>query len=110
MRISYWSSDVCSSDLEADGRAAEAQRVADRAGDGLVLGGGEAVGAVDLEDGGNGAGEARRAGLDHAQRRDKGRQPGLEERKRDEAGKSVSVRVDLGGGRIIKKKKKNNEQ
>ncbi len=44
-------------DGEADRRAAEAERVVHRAGDGLVLARGKAVGAVDLENGRNGAGK-----------------------------------------------------
>ena len=55
-------------DGEADGGAAEAERVGDGSGDGLVLFGGEAVAAVELEDGGDGAGEGCGAGLDHAER------------------------------------------
>src|SRR3546814_17730755 len=77
MRISDWSSDVCSSDLRQDAldRAVEPRRVA--------------------------AGEigARGAVVRHEERvADEG------DRKSVVSGKSVSVRVDLGGRRIIKKK------
>src|SRR3546814_15028324 len=72
MRISDWSSDVCSSDLCA-GR--------------LRTGREPAGGAAPRRPAGAGARAARRS----------------EERR---VGKEVSVRVDLGGRRIIKKKKK----
>ena len=46
-------------DGEADGRAAQPERVAHRAGHRLILGRAERVGIVDLEDGRNRAGKAR---------------------------------------------------
>src|SRR3546814_19293109 len=79
MRISDWSSDVCSSDLH---------RVGKQAGDG-----GLARARRTPEDD---RGEA--AGGDHAADRP------LRDRKSVVKGKSVTVRVDLGGRRIIKKK------
>src|SRR3546814_14833442 len=71
MRISDWSSDVCSSDLDAVARLADRQL-------------GEPVDVDTVE-------KFRRVGARSEERR---------------VGKSVSVRVDLGGRRIIKKKKK----
>src|SRR3546814_2362689 len=79
MRISDWSSDVCSSDLGA-GREPRPGAAAACA---LALGGR----AVDDR-------ACRARGLAHAS-----------DRKSVVEGKSVSVRVDLGGRRIIKKKK-----
>src|SRR3546814_11791390 len=78
MRISDWSSDVCSSDL--------AERICRRCGR-----------------------SHRGAGADRAERSARGaraREIGSASCK----GKSVSVRVDLGGRRIIKKKKKSRQQ
>src|SRR3546814_19608319 len=103
MRISDWSSDVCSSDLQAMGAlhavyAAERARHADRAA--LVA----ADGHLDL------AGTDQRAA---ARRRAAGRLAHLPrimhrtgDRKIVVEGKIVSVRVDLGGRRILKKKHK----
>src|SRR3546814_12423313 len=119
MRISDWSSDVCSSDLEHGARLhlaigtdhdAWANRHArDEAGAGT--------------DHRRAAYRAARAdvsaladayfGLDHHTGSDVTaladlRAVGDEDRKSVVSGKSVSVRVDLGGRRIIKKKKKIN--
>src|SRR3546814_14896749 len=69
MRISDWSSDVCSSDLHAEPMSLD---------DALRLA------------------ETRAPEL-------QAREAGLEDRKSVVEGKSVSVRVDLGGRRIIKK-------
>src|SRR3546814_16932642 len=84
MRISDWSSDVCSSDLllpdRADGRGGAAHQAAVRPA--LCRGGGDRRRADDA--------------LCAVRRQD---------RKSVVSGKSVSVRVDLGGRRIIKKKK-----
>src|SRR3546814_13531700 len=100
MLIGDWSSDVCSSDLaHADARrgagrddvarleAHELGQVADEEGDAVDHGPGRAVLialAVDLQP--------------HRQHLRVG-----EDRKSAEKGKRVSVRVDLGGRRIIKK-------
>src|SRR3546814_19226293 len=94
MHISDWSSDVCSSDLIA-----------------LALGKGP-LDVVGLHEGG----ETSLDRLRHRNRLDDIR-PGLRQRlafggvrgdrKSVVLGKSVSVRVDLGGRRIIKKKRKN---
>src|SRR3546814_18024918 len=94
MRISDWSSDVCSSDLDQASIAGHAEDVADRIGMGAhgarllatvpfcgTFGHVAAMAAV--------AGAAELVCLD---------------RKSVVEGKSVSVRVDLGGARIIKKK------
>src|SRR3546814_20602414 len=84
MRISDWSSDVCSSDLRAGaGRPVQARRLHRRR---TVC-----------------AGRARqRAGRRHR------RCP--PDRKSVVEGKSVSVRVDLGGRRILKKKQTNHDE
>src|SRR3546814_16492275 len=94
MRISDWSSDVCSSDLQR-------RIVRHHVGRGEALGeflGDEAGGEV-------AGGEAR-------MRHDRGEEGNIvrnaadiEDRKSDVEGKSVSVSVDLGGRRIIKKNK-----
>src|SRR3546814_18205805 len=86
MRISDWSSDVCSSDLYARGVRAERGRATRRAG---------CFRTRDRRSAPRphwGVARARRATRD---------------RKSVVSGKSVSVRVDLGGRRIIKKKKHN---
>src|SRR3546814_12147593 len=89
MRISDWSSDVCSSDLEDQLRnvgrivlAVAVQRRDPRRPRGLDAGmdGGALAGIADVAD---------------------------EDRKSVVSGKSVPVRVDLGGRRILKKKRHN---
>src|SRR3546814_16273286 len=93
MRISDWSSDVCSSDLGARFPGRCARR-------------GAAGGA------GGGADRPRRARFAAARSRALSLWPRYRrnddsgDRKSVVSGKSVYVRVDLGGGRIIKKKKK----
>src|SRR3546814_12091208 len=99
MRISDWSSDVCSSDLsvtyiitDGDGDTATATLTItiNGADDGVTIEGLDADGAelsVDEDDLPARAGEA----------------PG--DRQSVVSGKSVSVRVDLGGPRLHKKKK-----
>src|SRR3546814_13229944 len=104
MLISDWSSDVCSSDL----LRLQLQSAAD-----------PALGLLsDLRRGGLGLGRAHHrhaGGLCHAVRprhlarlRHRAGTGGTE-RKSVVSGKSVSVRVDLGGSRIIKKKIKNEQ-
>src|SRR3546814_17460156 len=86
MRISDWSSDVCSSDLarSAPGRSSGSPGYAGR---------------------GSGRRPSTTAGTAATQRcTGKARRHG--DRKSVVEGKSVSVRVDLGGGRRIKKKQK----
>ena len=65
-------------DREADRRAADAQRILHRAGDGLVLVGRQRIGRVELEDGRDGAGEGVGAGLERTQGRRIGVQPGVD--------------------------------
>src|SRR3546814_19003005 len=88
MRISDWSSDVCSSDLRGAARdraaGADAARPAGRCARRL----GRAA-----------SGRAARFAARGGDRR------GHADRKRVVSGKSVSGRGDLGGSRIIKKKK-----
>src|SRR3546814_19660747 len=109
MRISDWSSDVCSSDLQdAIGRQAGAK---DRVGD-------EGLAALHDEeaDEHGGAEEdphhhgGRLQGGDrrflHGGPGQPPMQTGDEDRQRVVEGKSVSVRVDTGGRRIIKKNNK----
>src|SRR3546814_13347992 len=107
MRISDWSSDVCSSDLQflqrvvvqrclAD-RMAETQVVGDRARDRTPVAPAHRHVVAQVP-----AGQRPKqvaGAVDHPQ-------PGEEDRKSVVEGKSVSVRVNLGGRRFIKKKKK----
>src|SRR3546814_10935594 len=96
MRISDWSSDVCSSDLQEEDAELREIVLADELAAGVLLADGaeggrrgeQADDAVLLDDAPEGAGVGR-------------------DRKSVVEGKSVSVRVDLGGGRIIKKKTTN---
>src|SRR3546814_20523522 len=105
MRISDWSSDVCSSDL------ARARRVRDR------LAGRRARRGRTLGAGGRGRVDPRQSrppdSPDHASRASYPRRAGgrcavvaryRADRKSVVSGKSVSVRVDLGGPRLLKKK------
>src|SRR3546814_19829011 len=108
MRISDWSSDVCSSDLgplEPDVSAPS--QLVDQSDDGADSGRTEwrqdfarrgARRCRTARSAGGGAGRSSR------HRRN------LVDRKSVVLGKSVSVRVDLGGRSIIKKKKGNNKQ
>src|SRR3546814_12945066 len=93
MRISDWSSDVCSSDLLDEGTGALGDLgVGDDGGDQLdQLEHRDRVEEVDAD-------HALRARGDHAQLHDRR----SEERR---VGKECAVRVELGGRRIIKKKK-----
>src|SRR3546814_15123719 len=90
MRISDWSSDVCSSDLARRAAAAAQARLRDRFARYFPPAAAQARGGA----------LARRA-----DRRTAGRAGA--DRKSVVEGKSVSVRVDLGGRRIIKKKNDN---
>src|SRR3546814_17041992 len=94
MRISDWSSDVCSSDLQGFARQ--------------LVGRGEYVGVVH----GAGIGEQQADAQHETEVADAVDQErlhigedgrGTRDRKRVVEGKSVSVRVDLGGRRLIKK-------
>src|SRR3546814_14856900 len=95
MRISDWSSDVCSSDLMHElGRVLDYFDQTRPAG--VIIQSGKEAGFI------AGADIDEFAGLDTSAK-------GMElvsDRKRVGSGKSVSVRVDLGGRRIIKKKKR----
>src|SRR3546814_20629875 len=113
MRISDWSSDVCSSDLDVVAHGAEEQRdvlhhEADAAADvgGVVLPQIHAVhqdGALGrLVEADEQPADGRLAGADAADDAD----PLARDRKSAVSGKSVSVRLDPGGRSIIKKNKK----
>src|SRR3546814_20292737 len=90
MRISDWSSDVCSSDL--------LQRAGDR--EDLLVEHGDFLDRHSL------ALQPAQEGFGDCHQVDAAAQQLLQDRKSVVEGKSVSVRVDLGGRRIIKKKKK----
>src|SRR3546814_20839789 len=102
MRISDWSSDVCSSDLDVDDDIVPVPMDHDRFGHQRCFG------AVEIfDEGGDPALVVKlhlvpfgMAGVDHEQSN-----AGIEERERQSGGwvKSVAVRVARGGGRIIKK-------
>src|SRR3546814_12338688 len=89
MRISDWSSDVCSSDLLAADRVDRGQHLAEIPGDRDLVHWKRGAAVLDPEPGG-----AAREVAGHR----------IEDRKSVVSGKSVSVRVDLGGRRILKKK------
>src|SRR3546814_11839821 len=102
MRISDWSSDVCSSDLDHRGstmrRSAHWRRLRGRKWQ-------ECAQPTPIAD------PATRRATPRAHWRANGPPPAIHRRdqaarKSGVSGKSVSVRVDLGGLRIIKKKKK----
>src|SRR3546814_17553747 len=103
MRISDWSADVCSSDLPVEAPSREAFAAA------VLRGPGQQQAAVS----GDRDAVRQHADLDlveprphhHALHRRQDRQFRID-RKSVLEGKSVSVRVDLGGRRIIKKKSK----
>src|SRR3546814_12957292 len=97
MRISDWSSDVCSSDLFDLGAAARVEIDRQRH-QRHPLAGDSAVQLVDL------ASVRGRAAV--RIKRVQPRQPVPRARKSVVSGKSVAVRVDLGGRRSIKKKTK----
>src|SRR3546814_17760924 len=88
MRISDWSSDVCSSDLPVRRRFGGARR-----GDALPGGGAAGLGRA--------AGRCRGRGRSGGGALGGGLHP--PDRKSVAEGKSVSVRVDIGGRRSIKK-------
>src|SRR3546814_14732121 len=92
MRISDWSSDVCSSDLRAIDRRYESQRRSKVATT-------DYIGFIEKI-----IGEERRIDSEIADVEDTSADIDGRDRKSVVEGKSVSVRVDLGGRRIIKKK------
>src|SRR3546814_14559716 len=96
MRISDWSSDVCSSDLDEEA-------LVHRAHDVLAAAETHEVSADDRGDDAHAAHQERQR---HQRKQHIARTLQQQrDRKSDVQGKSVSVRVDLGGRRIIKKKK-----
>src|SRR3546814_19098405 len=97
MRISDWSSDVCSSDLAADGGVVSKRRRLAVSLEHCVL---QCVGGV-LGVAAGDPGEPVQLAVMAVEQLLEG-VPRSEERR---VGKSVSVRVDLGGSRTIKKKK-----
>src|SRR3546814_20700217 len=102
MRISDWSSDVCSSDLHT--RNAQSHEIVDALIDVL----GELLAGHEGDDDDRETCESRRyeLGADRAvgEQRCSGQCPRKGDRKRVVQGKSVSVRVVLGGRRILKNK------
>src|SRR3546814_12850858 len=111
MRISDWSSDVCSSDLEDpiqsvreaphDPPIRNADRECLNALTDQVEVRGKALSSTHLV--------ISAAGLLHSARHSNPHE-GVEDRKSVGEGKSVSIRVDLGGRLIIKKKKKKQQK
>src|SRR3546814_16545293 len=96
MRISDWSSDVCSSDLSPDADARMSRH--GNAAQGAVE---VARGDVHVGDATEGPGTCRNRGRTGAER---SAIAGTTDRTSVVSGKSVSVRVDLGGGGLIQKK------
>src|SRR3546814_15183328 len=95
MRISAWSSDVCSSDLAERTQQLEILEARDRRGDGRCGSGRNGIGAVS---------RCRvRAAVDKAVNSCILQPHMRPDRKSVVSGKGVSVRVDLGGRRFIKK-------
>src|SRR3546814_15045577 len=88
MRISDWSSDACSSDLKADLEKANSER---DVRPWIIVGGHRPIYSVDNCD-------------------QTGIPSGTADRKSVVSGESVSVRVDLGGRRIIKQKQNTDSQ
>src|SRR3546814_11076984 len=103
MRISDWSSDVCSSDLEVAARPIEQDMVghADRVGGAVAR---QAVHRLARDLAGKLLVQRLRLLGRQPRRAGFGAARGRTDRKSVVEGKSVSVRVDLGGRRIIKKK------
>src|SRR3546814_11066530 len=103
MRISDWSSDVCSSDLQK-----LVEKLKQRTGE--KTSSLQALGRIERDSvkGRSARHTERWDRLRDEQRAD--REKRKEDRKSVVWGKSVSVRVDLGGRRIIKKKNTKNQQ
>src|SRR3546814_17976259 len=102
MRISDWSSDVCSSDLLGQ-QLAEAGVDVVQVHRSYVVNRDKVAEVAPLRDG-----DFRIRMADGSDLRGSRRFRHLLDRKSVVSGQSVSVRVDLGGRRIIKKKKKHN--
>src|SRR3546814_14649672 len=115
MRISDLSSDVCSSDLAAGlgdlALGIDAQKIAGMLGFPCPLEGAKPIVDDIVEDVELVVARCRilddEAFEEGAQRRQVAVDPEVEDRKRVVSGKRVSVRVALGGGRIVKKKTQN---
>src|SRR3546814_12966840 len=120
MRISDWSSDVCSSDLALRAAFDDGGRDAAAGDVGEALGGEhyrDILLAQRLQPFADARGEQRMVEEDPGLVEDQQRRPAVEallepveqigDRKSVVWGKSVSVRVDLGGRRIMKKKRTN---
>src|SRR3546814_16213850 len=106
MRISDWSSDVCSSDLELhstspNGVQGSLARLRARRGHVVATVRGERIGSFGCVRRGTPRAAPLKGGVVLRSSRD---------RKSVVEGKSVSVRVDLGGRSIIKKKKTKNKE
>src|SRR3546814_19508905 len=102
MRISDWSSDVCSSDLE--------KAISDVDGDPLLAFGGEAVDEQREVDFLPLRSDALAVGFERGELILEDHFAVVKhDRKSVVSGKSVSVRVDLGGRRLIKKKNQSTE-
>src|SRR3546814_16316797 len=103
-RISDWSADVCSSDL----RGGDARRSGPAATTAMPKRSTSAPAAPIGAPMPSGAGPSRRTGTSRCSGTARRAQPSAggpgSDRKRVVSGKSVSVRVDIGGRRIIKKK------
>src|SRR3546814_14596631 len=89
VRISDWSSDVCSSDLRAQDRVEAGLQFLGQGGDLLRH-------IIDADH--------SRADEQAEDRHVQPARPPFQDRKSDVSGKSVSGRVDLGGSRILTKK------
>src|SRR3546814_11604433 len=108
MRISDWSSDVCSSDLIAAGRVTRAEQHADETDD-LLQRARRIQQRPQRADDDDAVNEVRARHQRRVQDRRHAADDLEAERKSVVEGKRVSVRVDLGARRIIKKKNKKKE-
>src|SRR3546814_20248625 len=105
MRISDWSSDVCSSDLIMTKTFIRLQKGAD-AGDAFLASSYADMAAYPPSDIGQKHGFVQFAPQEGESPEATAKRLMHEDRQSVVEGKSVSVRVDLGGRRLIKKKKK----
>src|SRR3546814_12099972 len=110
MRISDWSSDVCSSDLFLLHRPQQAARLVEIAVVGPTVERGEALLPGIRAAATVGGTISARAVPRHADEERTIMPIVGRDRKRVGQGKSVSVRVALGGGRIVKKKKNKHQR
>src|SRR3546814_15053755 len=107
MRISDWSSDVCSSDLQGRPGAGRPGAGARQAG-GLPGGEEKALACLERCRHRRGRGRDLEEPVAGCRRQDLAVRGPRTDRQSVVSGKSVSVRVDLGGRRILKKKKNKN--